>query len=161
MQKIKRLNLGRNGVARNDNSSSPSARWVWKGKKQALEVALAVSIAPVPIATKFRMVLCWSITFSVWHPLAAEKMENIKHKKEQRERTIASRFQQQFGVFDWYGSHGSVSQVTVRMVLTARFHEPRFAWFSRFVSRATVRMLLTVRLHKSRFACGRCSIYVR
>ena len=108
-------------------------------------------------------------------------MENIKHKEELRERTIASRFQPQFG------SHGSVSRqhalaqcnirfarndlkyiidmCSIDMVLTVRFHKSRFAWFPRLgftshgshcshgsVSRVTVRMVLTARFHEPRFA---------
>ena len=39
------------------------------------------------------------------------------------------------------------------VVLTVRFHESRFAWFSRFgFTRVTVRMVLTVRFHEPRFA---------
>ena len=56
-------------------------------------------------------------------------------------------------------SHGSVSLVTVRIAFTVRFHESRFAWFSRFgftshrydplrpATTRTVRLALTVRFH--------------
>ena len=74
------------------------------------------------------------------------------------------------------GSHGSVSQVTVRMVsramvrivLTVRCHKSRFAWFSRFgftshgshcshgsVSQVAIRMVLTARFHGS-VICSFC-----
>ena len=57
-------------------------------------------------------------------------------------------------------SHGSVSRVTVRMVLTARFHEPRFGFTNpcpasmpRSVSNGSVRTVLFTRLEvKSKIA---------